>query len=150
MREGDAMGRYLAAAALATSAVALGCAKQERDLRPIEGSWFADVEALGDDGHSGFAVVSILRDGRTRANVTLTGGSGGGVHPWHVHEGSCDGPIVGQESAYPALRPDESGNASAVATLEMRLSGDKDYYVNIHESPDDPEIVGCGKLVSNL
>ena len=67
------------------------CGGQERDPRPIPGSWFADVAAVGQGGHSGFAVVSLLLDGEieTRANVTLTGGSAGGVHPWFIHEGTC-------------------------------------------------------------
>ena len=77
--------------------LACGCAKQERDPRPVAGSWVGEIEAVGEHGHSGFAVVALLHDGGTRANATVTGGSAGGVHPWHIHEGGCDGdgPIVG-------------------------------------------------------
>lgn len=142
-------GRRLAAIFLAAAALA-GCGKQERDPNPIVGAWYADIEGLGDDPHSGFAVVTILPDGRTRANVTLTGGSGGGAHPWHVHVGSCDGPVVGDISNYPVLRPDARGNAGAVATLGDRLAADQKYFVNIHRSPGDDSLVGCGELISNL
>ncbi len=131
--------------------ILVGCHGQARDTRPVAGSWFADVRAMGEHGHSGFAVVTLLPDGGTRANLTLSGGSAGGVHPWHIHEGTCSsgGPIVGDPSAYPVLQPDAGGNASATVALDVGLSTDADYHVNIHQSPDDDTVVGCGDLRSN-
>jgi len=131
--------------------VLVACAKQERDARPVVGSWSGEIEPVGEHGHSGFAVVALLVEGGTRANATLTGGSAGGNHPWHLHEGACgdNGPVIGDPSAYPPLRPDESGNASATVTLPVTLSLDKPYSVHLHQSPDDDTMVGCGELVSN-
>ncbi|MFN2383728.1 MAG: hypothetical protein ABR559_05625 [Gemmatimonadota bacterium] len=112
-------------------------------------SWTANVAASGTDGHSGFATASTDGSGETRANVTLTGGSEGGNHPWHIHSGTCgsDGAIVGDPAAYPALRPDPSGNASATATLDVALDPQASYHVNLHQSPTAlGTIVGCGEL----
>lgn len=141
-----------AAIALAVAVAALaGCGGQEHDPRPTPGSWFAEIEAVGEHGHSGFGIVTLLADGGTRANVTLTGGSAGGVHPWHVHDGTCEeeGPIVGNAEAYPLLRPDASGNASATLALPVTLSRDEPYSIHIHQSSDDMTIAGCGELVTN-
>jgi hypothetical protein len=131
--------------------LACGCAKQERDPRPVPGSWVGEIEAVGEHGHSGFAVVALLQDGGTRANATLTGGSAGGVHPWSIHEGSCDGdgPIVGEAGLYPLLRPDASGDASATVFIPIELSLDERYSVQLRQSPDDDTLVGCGELVRN-
>jgi hypothetical protein len=131
--------------------VFVACAKQERDARPVAGSWAGEIEAVGEHGHSGFAVVALLVEGGTRANATLTGGSAGGSHPWHLHDGGCDanGPVIGNTSAYPTLRPDESGNASATVTLPITLTLDAPYSIHLHQSPEDDTLVGCGELVLN-
>src|SRR5688572_11865840 len=131
--------------------VFVACAKQERDARPVAGSWAGEIEAVGEHGHSGFAVVALLVEGGTRANATLTGGSAGGNHPWHLHEGGCgeNGPVIGNASAYPSLQPDASGNASATVTLPVTLALDRSYSIDLHQSPDDDTLVGCGELVLN-
>lgn len=136
---------------LTSLAVLTGCAKQEQDARPIPGSWSGEIQAVGEHGHSGFAVVVLLQDGGTRANATLTRGSAGGVHPWHIHEGLCSemGPIVGDADEYPLLRPDASGDASATVWIPVALSLDEEYSVNLHQSPEDDTLVGCGELVPN-
>lgn len=125
-----------------------GCAGRAVDTRPVAGLWSADVRAMGEHGHSGFATGSILVSGETRMNLTLTGGSPGGIHPWAVRAGPCgsDGPIVGQEGAFPLLRPDQRGNASATATLDTRLDPEAEYHVVIHQSDTDDTVVGCGDL----
>ena len=131
--------------------IVAACARQERDPRPMMGGWLAEVRAVGEHGHSGFAIVSMDADGVTRANVTLTGGSAHGKHPWHVHEGSCDsvGPPVGDPAAYPPLEPDESGGASATYRLPIMPAHEKSYAVSIHQSMEDDTIVGCGEMVPN-
>ncbi|MDX1660629.1 MAG: hypothetical protein R3326_02460 [Gemmatimonadota bacterium] len=127
-----------------------GCWGREVDTRPVAGLWSADVRAVGEHGHSGFATGSILVSGATRMNVTLSGGSAGGVHPWAVQAGLCgsEGPVVGREQDYPVLRPNERGNASATATLDVRLDPSADYHVVIHQSDEDHTIVGCGQLIA--
>lgn len=110
--------------------------------------WTSDILALGGHGHSGRASAEAMGGG-THVTVFLTGGSAGGVHPWHVHEGVCEsnGPIVGAAAAYPPLQPDASGNANAEAHLEVALEPGGSYYVNIHQSASDlGTVVGCGQL----
>ena len=133
-----------------------GCASGgETDSRPIPGAWSGDIQSLGAEGHSGFATVTLMPDGETRANVTLRGGSAGGRHPWHIHAGLCPsgdgdssavGPEVGDPGAYPALEPDDAGNASATAVLVVPLDPAAEYHVDVHQSGDDPTVVGCGDL----
>jgi len=132
--------------------LAFGCSKQQRDPNPIAGSWIAEIEAIGEHGHSGFAVLALHHEGGTRANATLTRGSAGGTHPWHIHEGTCDvsGDIIGDPGAYPLLRPDASGDASATLLIPIALSLDAEYSVRLHQAPDDDTLVGCGELVSTL
>lgn len=118
-------------------------------MRPVAGAWTADIAAIGETGHSGFATITLNADGGTRANATLAGGSVGGVHPWAIHAGSCEseGALVGNEEAYPVLEPNERGNASATATLTETLATDEAYALRIYASSEDREaVVGCGDL----
>lgn len=143
--------RTMGIAVLAT-ALFLGCAGRAVDRTPVEGSWIGEVVPIGEDGHSGFATASILRPGETRVNATLSGGSVGGRHPWHVHTGTCGsgGEIVGDATAYPILEPNARGNASATATLDVELDAEAEYHVNLHASPDDlGTLVGCGDLIGS-
>ena len=138
--------------------VLAGCASGgETDPRPIVAAWTADVEAMGALGHSGFATVTVLPDGVTRANLTLRGGSAGGHHPWRIREGLCPsgdsepsavGAEIGPPDAYPPLEPNDLGNASATAVLNLLLDPDAEYHVDVYQSPDDLEVVGCGDLIA--
>lgn len=113
-----------------------------------EAPWTADILPVGAEGHGGRANAVAMGAG-THVTVFLTGGSAGGVHPWHVHEGVCEsnGPIVGEASAYPPLTPDASGNATADVHLSAALDPSGSYYVNIHQSASQlGTIVGCGEL----
>jgi hypothetical protein len=133
------------------SAACGGGASLDTDTQPVAGAWTADVSAVGEDGHSGFATVTILPGGTTRADATLTGGSAGGVHPWAVHEGTCEaeGALVGDSDDYPALEPNDLGNASATATLAVVLTSGEPYALRIYQSAEDREkIVACGELES--
>jgi hypothetical protein len=114
-------------------------------------SWNGSISEVGASGHSGTASAAPM-DGGTHVNVSLSGGSSGGDHPWHVHEGVCEsnGPIVGDPGAYPNLRPGASGDASAEAQLNVSLDPEGSYYVNIHQSANQLDtIVGCGELRPN-
>lgn len=132
--------------------VMTGCAMigggQEHDPRPVAALWRADIRSLTPHGHSGFATGSILPTGETRMNVTLDGGSAGGVHPWSVHEGECRqlGSVVGPVEAYPVLRPDARGDASATATLDTALDPASEYSILVGQGDDPDAVVGCGEL----
>jgi len=134
---------------IATMALA-SCASREVDREPIGGSWIAEISGVGSEGIRGFVTASILREGGTRVNATLSEGSLDARHPWHVHAGTCGsgGPVVGEAASYPLLEPNARGNASASATLEVELAVGEGYHVNVHASPEDlGTIVGCGDLV---
>ncbi len=133
------------------SAACGGGGSLDTDTQPVVGAWTAEVSAVGEDGHSGFATVTILPGGTTRADATLAGGSAGGKHPWVIHEGTCEaeGALVGDSDGYPPLEPNDLGNASATATLAVVLASGEPYALRIYRSPEDREtIVGCGELES--
>ena len=123
-----------------------GCATQSGMAG--EAAWNGTIRAVGGSGHSGTASAAPM-DGGTHVNVSLSGGSSGGDHPWHVHEGVCEsnGPIVGDAGAYPTLRPDAAGDTAADAHLNVTLDPEGSYYINIHQSANQLDtIVGCGEL----
>jgi hypothetical protein len=128
-----------------------GCASGgHSDPRPIPAAWTGEVLAVGDQGYSGFAIVTVLPDGGTQANLTLSGGMAAGRHPWQMRTGRCGddaGDPVGPADAYPLLEPDERGNASASALLDASLDANEAYRVTIHGSLEDPTVVGCGELI---
>jgi hypothetical protein len=93
------------------------------------------------------AVASL---GRTAVTIEVEGGTAGATYPWHVHAGRCgsNGPIVGSASDYPALMIDADGSERAVATIGLQLNDDTEYFVNVHQSPQQLDvIVACGALV---
>jgi hypothetical protein len=149
-------GLMLRIVCLSSFLLLTGCASGgETDSVPIPGAWSSDIQSVGAQGHAGFATVTMMPEGETRANLTLRGGSAGGRHPWHIHAGLCPsgdadptavGPEVGDPGSYPVLEPDDVGNASATAVLSVPLDPDAEYHVDIHQSEDDPTVVGCGDL----
>lgn len=113
--------------------------------------WEASVAANPGYDVAGEASARSL-DGQTRVAVEIRGAAAGAVHPWHVHAGECGsgGAIVGQPTAYPVLTASAEGTATASATIDLGLSGEADYYVNIHRSPTElGTIVACGELRQN-
>jgi hypothetical protein len=133
-----------------------GCASgPETDSRPIPAAWTADVRAMVGTEPGGFATVTVLPDGETRANLTLRGATAGGHHPWRIREGRCPGgdsepgPVgneVGGAGAYPPLEPNASGNASRTAILALMLERDAEYHLDVYESEENMSVVACGDL----
>ncbi|CAN5207393.1 hypothetical protein BH18GEM1_BH18GEM1_17280 [soil metagenome] len=123
-----------------TTAAAAPLAAWQIALEPNEGF---DIAGEGR--------VNALPGGKTRAAVEIRGADAGAQHPWHIHEGECgsDGAIVGDPAAYPVLTANADGEASADATIDVALDADPDgdYYVNIHKSPTEADIiVSCAEL----
>lgn len=149
-------GGLLAAALTVTFLGLVACGSREAEVQSEPSAtgatteWRANIQATGaGPGHTGSATASTTAAGGTRATVNLTGGSGGGTHPWHIHTGTCGsgGDIVGSPSAYPVLQPDAAGNATATAQLGITLDAGGSYHINIHQSPERTrEIVACGEL----
>ena len=119
----------------------------------VDREWITDFDAevQSRPGYSlrgnARAVASV---GRTVVTLNVERGDPGAVHPWHVHTGACGsgGGIVGDAGDYPQLVLDGDGEDREVATLDLQLSDDAEYHVNVHRSPQDMgTIVACGRLV---
>lgn len=110
--------------------------------------WTATVQPrAGSDVRANVSASSAA--GRTSTAINMIGGDRGGSHPWHIHDGTCEtgGGIVGDPGAYPPLRPNQAGAATANAQVRVQLVPGGDYHVNIHRSPQAlDEIIGCGNL----
>ena len=139
-----------------------GCssAKQDTELdrAPIPAAWTADVQGMVGTEPAGFATITVMPDGGTRANLTLRGGASGGRHAWRIREGRCPagdsepdpvGAEVGGAGDYPVLEPSESGNASGTATLTTRLEPDGEYHLDVYGSEDAESVVACGDLTKS-
>lgn len=150
----DASTARSSVAVLAAIVLVAGCGVfggRDVDRNPVPGAWTAEITPQESAGPSGFATVSLTGTGSTRANLTLSGGLEGAVHPWFIHEGGCDEPgsVVGRQEAYPELRPNPRGNASATATLDAALDPEGDYAIVVHRSSEEMEVIlGCGELRS--
>jgi hypothetical protein len=114
-----------------------------------EESWSANLSPVGGSGVSGTATARGMGDA-THGTVSISGGRSGGVHPWHIHEGSCGDaspPIVGPASAYPPLNVGSGGTATAQAHVPVELNEARRYIVNVHASPSNlGTIIACGVL----
>lgn len=131
---------------------ALGaCAVHDGDVDPVTdlmGDWRGQLQEQNDTRIRG-AVEARSAVATTGVAVSIAGAESGARHPWHIHRGTCGsgGPIVGDANAYPVLSVGVNGTASASANLNVALSEDGRYYVNIHRSPQDlGTIVSCGAL----
>jgi hypothetical protein len=110
--------------------------------------WSATVAPRGD-GEVRANVRVATAPGQTAVSINLAGGEPGGAHPWHIHNGTCasGGSIVGDPAAYPVLRPNSAGAASAIAHVGVQLVPGSSYHVNVHRSAQQlNQIIGCGDL----
>lgn len=112
--------------------------------------WTATLEPRGGTNVTGTAnVMAGTGAGTTMAEVTLNGAPANGVHPWHIHAGTCasGGDIVGPPADYPPLNADANGTATASATVNVAAPTTGEYHINVHMSPTDlGTIVACGDL----
>lgn len=110
--------------------------------------WNAEVTPrAGSDVRANVRVGTA--PGQTAAAINLVGGQAGATHPWHVHRGTCatGGAIVGDPAAYPPLRPNSAGAATATALIRVQLVPGEDYHINVHQSPEAlNQIIACGDL----
>jgi hypothetical protein len=86
---------------------------------------------------------------RTAAQVDISNAVPGGQFPWHVHRGQCgsDQGILGPADAYPPLKVEGDGRASAIARLPMAFPKTGNFFVNVHASSKNMKtIVACGNL----
>ncbi len=112
--------------------------------------WMATLEPVGGTNVTGTATVMPgTAAGTTMAEVTINGAPANGVHPWHIHAGTCasGGDIVGPPGDYPPLQADANGTGSASTTVNIAAPTTGEYHVKAHMSPTDlGTIVACGDL----
>ena len=144
------MKRHLVLVCLVAGACASN-SQSEADKDPISataGDWSATISPRSNSTVRGEVKLQSAVVG-SAAKITITGGTPGAVHPWHVHTGTCDktGGIVGSVGNYPVLTIGADGSASANAAIGSSLAEGSAYAVNVHRSPTDMgTIVGCGDL----
>lgn len=88
-------------------------------------------------------------EGVADISVTLSGGTPGQTHPWHLHEGKCGsgGAIVGDAYAYSPVTIGADGKATATARIQKTLNEAMDYHVNFHASASEMStIIACGEI----
>jgi hypothetical protein len=137
--------RFGTAIVLAAVAAATACATVPI-YEPRE--WNATLQPRGDSEVRATARAAT-GPGQTAVAINLIGGATGGTHPWHIHRGTCEtgGPIVGDANAYPPLRPNTAGAATATAHIGVQLVPGENYHINVHRSPQAlNQIVACGNL----
>lgn len=121
------------------------------DVDPVTdriGDWSATLDSRNNSNVRGTATAKSAVAG-AGISITISGAPAGGRHPWHVHRGTCanTGSILGGADEYPVLEPASNGTASASANIEVALSEDSQYSVNVHKSPTElGVIVACGDL----
>lgn len=100
------------------------------------------LDDVDDSGISGGASIRGV-DGQVEITVFISQGDDSGVHPVHVHEGTCE--ELG-DVAYPLENISEG---ESVTTLDLELSElmTGDYAINAHASEDDLAThVMCGNI----
>lgn len=101
-----------------------------------------ELSELNDSGVSGTVTFTPMED-QTKVTINLEGAPEGGVHPVHIHEGTCDN--LGKP-AYP-LSDIKNGTSETTidATVEDITSGA--HAINVHKSPDElSAYVACGEV----
>jgi Cu/Zn superoxide dismutase len=160
------IARSVGAAAVCCAAAA--CASTATQVAPGSPSSSASTPAASVQGQpvwrgmlmpqngstvSGTVTVRPVSDAQTQATLTVAGAPAGGVHPWHIHTGSCaqSGGIVGPPTAYTAVSVGADGTGTVVVTLPFATPTSGAYSVNVHASPSEMgTIVACADLKSGM
>ena len=117
---------------------------------PPGAQWTATLTPTnGGTLHGSVIFVRTTPETWTRAIFNLVDGTGGAVHPWHVHYGVCgdDHRIVSNPSKYPPLVLGSTGRLTGSAEIPIQLLDDEKYVVHIHASAADMRTIACGPLV---
>ena len=117
---------------------------------PQGAQWTAKLTPTdGGTLHGTITFVRTSPETSTRAIFNLSDGTGGAVHPWHIHYGVCgdDHRIVGNPAKYPPIALGSTGSLTASAQLPVQLLDNEKYVVHIHASAMDMRTIACGALV---
>lgn len=109
--------------------------------------WTATLQPMGGSGVRGNAILTPGGgSNQTTANISVSGGTSGGVYPWRIFRGSCgnDMGVVGAAGLYPSLAAGTDGTARLMTTLPVPTPGSGNFFVALHGSAG--ETVACGNL----
>lgn len=102
---------------------------------------------VGEQKSVAHTSATKLSEERTRVSVSLPGLLPRGEYAWGVYQGGCTGTIVGAESAYPNIVPDENSRGSFTAMVDANFVPGGDYYVTIYQNGGERgEVLGCVPL----
>lgn len=145
------LSRYVTLVALTSMAGACVLRPGVMDYAlPHGAQWTATLTPTnGGTLHGSVTFVRTSPETWTRASFDLADGTGGAVHPWHIHYGVCgdDHRIVQNPARYPPLILGSTGRLTGSAQIPVHLLDDEKYVVHIHASAVDMRTIACGPLV---
>lgn len=101
-----------------------------------------ELNTLNDSGVSGTATLTPM-DNQTKVVINLTGAPEGGVHPAHIHEGTC---ASLEKPAYP-LNDITNGASETVVDAGIKDIISADHAINVHKSSEEMSAyVTCGTI----
>jgi hypothetical protein len=156
------MSRWWWCSGLALVVVANGCHHSVQinpsPAIPMSSRWTGNLASPGAlrgaveiHGTAWMAPPSAADLTRALIFVQIANASPGGVHPWAVHEGSCgnDMGVFGSENAYPPLRVNGDGQATARVQQTIPPPTTGSYFVEVLAAPDNTGLViACGNLAA--
>jgi hypothetical protein len=104
-----------------------------------------EIELAAEEGsdESGTATITPAGEGKVKVVVEAENAPSE-AQPSHIHEGTCDNP--NPQPKYP-LSNVEDGTAESTVDTTLDELQSSDYYVNIHKSADEADvIVACGDI----
>jgi len=143
--------RYVTITALATAAGACVARPGVLDYALAPGAqWTATLQPTnGGAVHGTVTFVRTSTETSTRVIFNLSDGTGGAVHPWHIHYGVCgdDHLIVENPAKYPPFMLGSTGSLTGAVSLQVHLLDNEKYVVHVHASAMDVTTIACGPLL---
>jgi hypothetical protein len=139
--------------ALFLATLVTGCDLSSVEPGPQLYRWY-NRAFQGNAGYEQLFTEALLSwvDGETRsvAEIAVNYDLPGATRPWHLHLSTCalGGEIVGMETNYTPLTPDDDGISVVGAALSVAANPVGTYHVDVHLSPTEMETtIVCLDLV---
>ena|SRR5215216_1688701 len=126
----------------ALALVAAGCGDDDDEAA---GDGGIEIELAAQEGSDESGTATITPEGEGKVKVVVEAENApSDPQPSHIHEGTCDDP--NPQPKYP-LSNVEDGKAESTVDTTLEDLQSADYYVNIHKSADEADvIVACGDI----
>lgn len=110
------------------------------DAAPMDGAVM--LAAVGGSGVTGQATLTE-QGAQTQVMVQLTGLSGSGTHPGHIHQGSCDplGAVVVPLQDVTAANG--SGSSTSTISVDMATAMNGQHVIAYHSETGTPIVCGA-------